>query len=412
MRIGLVSQWFPPEPAFIPGNLAAELARRGHEVRVLTAFPSYPHGTTYPGYRQRWHEHSVSGRLSLRRVPSYPSHDRSPGRRMASYLSFGLTSAVAGAGHLADVDVTYVYHPPATAATAAVVSRLLRRTPVVLHVQDLWPDSVTQSGMAPNGPAGRLMDRALDATMRRLYRLSTTVVAISPTMGDLLVARGADPARVRVVLNWTDEALFRPVPATAAARAEVGRTGRCTVMFAGNMGAFQRIETAVRAAAAVRDRVDLVLVGSGSDEEHARRLAAELGADNVRFLGQRTPAEMADLYAAADYQLICLRDLPMLRGTIPSKLQAALACGLPVIMSAGGNAADLVRGAGVGFTAPPENWRALADCYADAAGLAPTERAELGRRARSVYLERMSLRTAADQFEDILTKAAESRAPR
>ncbi|PWR07661.1 glycosyltransferase WbuB [Micromonospora acroterricola] len=406
MKVGLISQWYPPEGVFIPGNLAHQLADRGHELRVLTTFPSYPYGRIFPGWRQRWRHRETDGPVSIRRVPAYPSHDTSAARRALSHLSFGATSAAAGARWLAGVDVTYVYHPPPTAIAAAALLRATRRTPIVLHVHDLWPESVVQSGMAPTGRAGRSLERALDALMRRTYRLADAIVVISPTMADRVVARGADPDRVRVVWNWTDDALFRPVPATDDARAALGHRGRCTVMFAGNIGLLQGLDTAIRAAAAARDRMDLVLVGSGAGEADARRLAADLGADNVRFVGRRPPEQMAELYAAADWQLICLRDVPAVRAAVPSKLQAALACGVPVVAALGGDAEALVRSTGVGLTCPPEDWQALADRFVQAAALPADTRREMGRRARHVYQERMSLRVGVDQFEDILTKAA------
>ncbi|MER7442053.1 glycosyltransferase family 4 protein [Micromonospora avicenniae] len=406
MKIGLISQWYPPEGAIIPGNLAHQLAERGHEVRVLTTFPSYPYGRVYPGWRQTWGHRETDGAVRIRRVPAYPSHDTSAVRRAMSGLSFGASSASAGLRWLSGADVTYVYHPPPTSIAAAALLRITRRTPVVLHVQDLWPESVMHSGMAPTGPGGRALERAVGGLMRRTYRLADTVVAISPTMAEQVVARGADPAKVRVVWNWTDDALFRPVPVTGEARAVLGHRGRCTVMFAGNLGLLQGLETAIRAAAAVRDRVDLVLVGSGADEDGARRLAADLGAENVRFVGRRPAEEMADLYAAADWQLVCLRDVPALRAAVPSKLQAALACGMPVIGSVGGDTAALIRSTDVGLVCPPEDWRALAERFSQVAEMPTAVRQEMSRRARQVYRERMSLRVGVDQFEDILTKTA------
>ncbi|MBM7493644.1 glycosyltransferase involved in cell wall biosynthesis [Micromonospora luteifusca] len=409
MKVGLISQWYPPEGAFIPGNLAHGLAERGHQVRVLTTFPSYPHGRVYPGWRQRWGHRETDGSVAVRRVPAYPSHDASALRRAVSHLSFGASSALAGVRWLADVDVTYVYHPPPTAAAAAALLRATRRTPVVLHVQDLWPDSVTHSGMAPTGRVGRTLERAVGALMRGTYRLADTIVVISPTMAEQVVARGADPDRIRVVWNWTDDALFRPVPVTAEARAVLGHRGRCTVMFAGNLGLLQGLDTAIRAAAAARDRMDLVLVGSGAGEDAARRLAADLGADNVRFIGRHPPEKMAELSAAADWQLVCLRDLPALRAAVPSKLQAALACGVPVIAAAGGDTAALVQSAEFGLVCPPEDWPTLADRFVTAAAVPADVRRDMGRRARHVYQERMSLRVGVDQFEDILTKVAAQR---
>jgi colanic acid biosynthesis glycosyl transferase WcaI len=414
VRVGVISQWYPPEPTFILSGLTEALAARGHEVRVLTGFPNYPEGRIYPGYRQRWHDVSTTGEVTVRRVPLYPSHDSSAVRRVANYLSFAATSSLAALRYLAGIDVLYVYHPPATAYAAAALLRLLRRVPAVLHVQDVWPESVTESPMALRGIAGTLAHRGLGATMRQVYRAAAAIAVIAPSMRELLVERGADPAKVRVVFNWTDEALFRPVGPTEPARREIGHRGRCTVMHAGNIGPFQSIATAVRAAAAV-DRsgeVDLVFVGSGIEEDSARALTAQLGATNVRFLGRRRPAEMAALYGAAEYQLVSLRDLPIFRGTIPSKLQAALSCGSPVVASAPGDCARIVEKSRVGLSCPPDNWPALADRFRQAAAVPPGDRAEMARRAQESYQTQMSIRAGVDQLEDMLRTAARSASPR
>jgi colanic acid biosynthesis glycosyl transferase WcaI len=408
VKIGIVTQWYSPEPAFIPSSLAKELVARGHQVRVLTGFPNYPEGRIYPGYRQRWKDQSTSGGVTARRVPLYPSHDSSAARRAANYLSFAATSSLAALRYLAGADVLYVFLTPATVYAAPALMRLLHRIPAVLHMQDIWPESVTQSAIAPKGVARRLMHGLLSSTMSQVYRMATSVAVIAPAMRDLVVERGVDPRKVRVVLNWADESLFHPVAATDSARREIGYRGRCTMMYAGNLGTFQNIGAIVRAAAAVEksERVDLVLVGSGIEEGPARALTRRLGANNIRFLGRRHPSEMAALYGAADYQLVSLLDLPIFRGTIPSKLQAALSCGSPVVVSAPGDCARIVERSRVGLSCPPGDWPALADRFLQAAALPPGDRAEMAQRAREIYQSRMSMQSGVDQLEDMLLAAA------
>lgn len=401
MKIGIVSQWYPPEPPTIPADVARELAARGHQVRVLTGFPNYPHGTLYEGYQQRWSTVESQNGVQVRRAPLYTSHDSSGLKRAANYLSFAVTSAVAS-GFLKGADVVYVYLTPATVFAAPALLQAVHGIPSVVHVQDVWPDSVTASPMIPRGLAGRAIDAALTTAVRRIYRSAAGIAVIAPSMRELLVERGAAPEKIRVVLNWANEGLFRPV----TAKADIGRRERCTFMYAGAMGPFQNVGDTVCAAAAVADVADLVLVGSGIEEDTARRMAADLKADNVRFLGRRPAAEMAALYAAADFQLVTLRDLPMFRGTIPSKLQAALACGSPVLVSVPGDCAELVEREGVGLACPPEDWRALADRMRHAAKLPPAERAEMGRRALDTYRSQMSLRAGVDAIEEMLREVS------
>jgi colanic acid biosynthesis glycosyl transferase WcaI len=409
MRIGILSYFYPPEPAFIPGSLAEELAARGHEVRVLTGFPSYPAGRVYPGFRQRWSEETTTGGLTVRRVARYPSHDASTVRRMASQATFAASTSLAAPRYFAEVDALYVYDAPATSVAANALLRVTRRIPAVVHVQDAWPRSMHTPPASAAAPPGRLAAGGFANALRRFYQSAHGIAVSAPSMRELVVERGADERRVRMVLNWTNERIFRPARATREARRAIGHRGRCTIMYAGNMGPYQRIETALRAAATTHSLFDLVLVGSGTEEKRARRLCAELGATNVRFIGQRPADEMAGLYNAAEYQLVMMRDLPVLHGTVPSKLQAALSAGSPVVASAGGDTVDLVERARAGLSCPPEDWRALADRFALASAIPARARLEMADRARESYLQAMSLRAGVDQIERMLTEAAGSR---
>lgn len=409
MRIGIISPSFPPEPAFVPGCLADELVARGHEVRVLTSFPHHPDGQLYPGFRRRWFDRSTLGGLTVRRVPHFPGDGVSNAGQLANQLSYAATGSLAALTYLRSVDAVYVYCPPAGAYPPAALARLVHKVPVVVHVQDIWPDAL--AGPDPDAATAgtRVTHRLLTRTMESVYRSAAGIAVVGPSMRDVVVARGADPDRVRVVLNWTDERLFRPARGTRMARRMIGHRGRCTVMHAGSAA---QAETAVRAAAAVDGSVDLdlVLAGAGAEEPRLRRLTGELGATNIRFVDRRTPEELAELYGAAEYQLVLLRNLPVLRGTVAARLPAALSCATPVVVSGHGDTAELVERDRAGLSCPPEDWSALADRFALAAVIPADARAEMAGRARESYLRRMCLRLGVDQLEQMLVEAAASRA--
>jgi colanic acid biosynthesis glycosyl transferase WcaI len=408
MHILILTQFFDPEPASIPGMpFASWLRRRGHEVEVVTGFPNYPGDHFYPGHRPAlWHREDIDG-VRVNRVPLYPSHDRSAIGRVANYGSFALSAATLGTMMSRRADAVYVYHPPATVGLPALLWKQMRRMPFVYHVQDLWPESVVESGMVSQR-AQRVVERVLTWWCAQVYRGASRIAVLSPGFKRILAERGVPVEKIEVVPNWADESLFEPMERDAELAQELGMAGRFNVVYSGNVGHFQGLDTAIRAAARLRHlkHFQLVVIGTGQAEQDLRRLAAERGLDNVRFLGRRHYTEMGQLTALADVLLVSLQDRPFFAATIPGKTQVSLACGRPVLMAVRGDAADLVSNAGAGITATPGDEAGLAAAIERLYSLPREELDAMGARGRQFYVSELSLDRGARRLEAMLDSAA------
>ncbi len=386
MKIGIVTQYYPPEPASIPAHLAEGLRDRGHQVRVLTGFPNYPAGELYDGYRQRRrHTETVNG-IHVRRAPLYIDHSQNPVKRLVNYLTFGLSAAREWAW-LRRCDVIYVY---ATQLTPAIGPDLWG-VPYVLHVQDLWPDSILGSSMV--GRAGRVVENVLSPWIRRLYRRAAATIGISPKMRDTLVERGVPEDRAHYVYNWANEG----VPQTGQVDIP-RRPGVVNIVYAGNFGEMQALDNVMEAARLAGEGFHLYLVGSGTHEAQLRAEAP----DNVTFVGRVDPSQMGAVNRQSDFQLVSLKDLPLFEFTIPSKTQNAFAEGIPIIASIPGDVARIVTEQQLGFAAEPENPESLAAAFRSAAALSVEDREMMGNRAQSYYQQQMSQQAGIDRIEAIL----------
>jgi lipopolysaccharide/colanic/teichoic acid biosynthesis glycosyltransferase/glycosyltransferase involved in cell wall biosynthesis len=405
MRVLMVTQWFNPEPTFKGLRFAQELQRLGHEVEVLTGFPNYPGGRVYSGYRVRPWQREVMEGVPVTRVALYPSHDGSGVRRALNYLSFAASAALA-APLLRRPDVVYVYHPPATVALPALVLKALRGVPFVYDVQDLWPDTLTATGMVDGSRVLGLVGRAMSV----VYRQAHGVAVLSEGFRRRLVERGVPRSKVSVIHNWTYEDEIDDLPESGDLRAELGLGTAFTVVFAGTMGAAQSLGTVLDAAALLRARTDVrfVLIGGGILVDELRARAEELGLDNVLFLPRRPSSEIGEVLAMADALLVHLKDNPLFEITVPSKTQAYLRAGRPVLMGVRGDAAELVERAGGGVAFAPDDAEALAAAVTALAALPAEERDAMGRRGAAFYDEHLSLASGARAFEGVLDRAARS----
>lgn len=405
MRILVISQYYPPESAMIPATITRSLAARGHQVKVLTGYPNYPEGRLHEGYRQRWRSRETDGDIDLLRVPLWVDHSQSLVRRALNYGSFGLSASTAF-GFARDADVIYVYATQMTPALAPWFWRIIGGAPYVLHIQDLWPDSITGSSFIRKARSRRLVDSVLTPWIGSLYRHAAGVIGIAPTMVSTLTQRGVHPSKAHLVYNWADETPLCPPPAAVG----LGRPQETHVLYGGNVGDMQDLENAVLAAHRAEDAgVRLTIVGDGVALPSVMAAAESLGATNVSFAGRVSRERMGNLLARADYALVTLKNLDVFRGTIPSKLQHALSHGTPVISTVQGDVRAFVEGHSVGFTAEAEDAQSLESAFRRAAALGSQARKGMADRAKRAYVNRFSLNAGVTAIEDILTQASQTR---
>jgi len=403
MRILILTQWFQPEPTFKGLAFAKALQARGHEVEVLTGFPNYPGGKVYPGYRVRAMQREVMDGIRVTRGALYPSHDQSALKRIANYCSFAASTGLL-ALTLKRPDVVYVYTPPMTAATGAVLLRLLRRVPFVVDVQDLWPDTLAATGMVRHG----WMMKAVGAWTDFVFRRAARIVVLSPGFKRTLEARGIDRP-IAVIPNWAPPEIVEQVDAPALSPAPLPSDHGFNILFAGNMGHAQALGVVIEAAKRLKETapdIRFTMIGGGVEREALRTAAEAAGLETVVFLEPRHPRDMPPVFAQADALLVHLRDDPLFAITIPSKTQAYLVAGKPILMGVRGDAAAVVEEASAGLTFTPEDPDALVDAALRLRAMSAETREAMGRAGSAYYRSRMSFDAGVAAIDDALRAAA------
>ena len=400
-RVLLLTQWFDPEPTFKGLVFARELVRQGFEVEVLTGFPNYPGGKVYPGYRIHWLQREVIDGVQITRVPLYPNHDQSAIKRVLNYASFAASATIYGVFMAKRADVMYAYHPPLTVGMAAALIKLFRRIPVVYDIQDMWPDTLRATGMLNNPKALDLVARVC----RGVYRRMDHIVVLSPGFKRLLQERGVPESKLSVIYNWADEAaLGAPVGKVPAA---FPGADQFRILFAGNMGKAQALDTVLVAASLLQargSRVCWVMLGGGVEVARLKAEAAKRQLANMVFLPAVPMAEVGAYLNAADALLVHLRKDPLFEITIPSKTQAYMTVGRPLLMAVDGDAAVLVRQSGGGVVAESENAEGLARAAEQLAAMPADALAAMGDKAQRFYRGHLALAEGVGKFGNIFIK--------
>ena len=358
MKILVVCQHYYPEPFRLP-DICEELVSRGHEVTVITGEPNYPEGEFYPGYenhKRAGEEETIRG-VRVHRCHTVP---RKTGvlRRVLNYYSFAASgkkyakSTACTAADGSPFDVVFVNQlSPVMMANPALAYKKKHGTPLVIYTLDLWPESLTAGGIR----RGSLIYRHYHKVAERIYRAADRIL-VSSQMFRGYFEKEFGIATAAYLPQYA-ETLFTPDACRKTP------DGTVDLMFAGNVGAAQGVDTIIRAAALTKEIPNLRwhIVGGGSELEHIRALAKDLHADNVIFHGRQPVEKMPEYYAMADAMLVTMKENPVISYTLPGKVQTYMAAGKPIVASADGETADVIRTSGCGFVSPAGNEKMLVD---------------------------------------------------
>jgi colanic acid biosynthesis glycosyl transferase WcaI len=408
MRILIYGINFAPELTGIgkyTGEMAAFLAEKGHDIRVITAPPYYPQWQKMPGYSYRWYKKERWQGISVYRCPLWlPGRSKKSGgisgpKRILHLASFALSSLPAALAQVSwRPERVVVLAPSVFNAPAAALVAKLAKAKAWLHIQDFELDAALGMNMLPKAGFFRRLGFKVE---RWLYRSFDRVSTISNRMLDRLLAKGVDPEKVALFPNWVDPRQIFPFSGYNVLHQALKVSDQDhVILYSGNMGQKQGLEVLVEAAMRLKNesRIIFVLSGEGAIKEQLEEMAR--GLENVRFISLQPLERLNALLNLATIHVLpqaaCAADLVM-----PSKLSGMLASGRPVIVTAaeGTELAEVVRP--LGKVIPPGR----ADCLAEAIlelEARPDLRAELGERGRAFAEQTWAKEVVLEKFSQSL----------
>lgn len=395
MRVLILSQYFWPE-TFIINTLVDALEAAGAQVTVLTGQPNYPDGVVFAGYRASSIRRERYGRTTdVFRVPIVPRARGSAIRLASNYLSFVLSASILGPWLLRGrrIDVVFVYAPsPIVQSIPGMVLKRFKGAKLVTWVQDLWPQSLESTGFVRN----RFLLALVEGMVRWIYRGND----------QLLGQSNAFVAAIQTLAGKTPVEYF-PNPGESAfteadehPKPELVLPSGFNVVFAGNLGTVQALDTVLDAATMLHaePEVRFVLMGSGSRSRWLVEEIARRDLTNVLLPGRFEPSSMPGILSQAAALLVSLKRGEILSQTIPAKVQAYLASGRPILASLDGEGGELVIAAGAGFASPAEDARSLADNVLRLKQLSTEERRHMGDAGRRFYDRHFRPRVLAERL--------------
>lgn len=384
MQVLIVTQYFWPEN-FRINDVALGLKEKGHKVTVLTGQPNYPDGRIFPGYGC-WSkmEEDYQG-IRIVRSPLLPRGNGGAVRLLLNFCSFALSASIVGVLRCRSAyDVILVFEPsPVTVGIPAVVLKKIKGAPIFFWVQDLWPESLSATGVTES----RVILGLVASLVRHIYRQCDRILVQSEAFRTSIEQLGVQRDHILYLPN-SAETFYQPLSLERDAPEQSRMPSGFRIIFGGNIGKAQSFETILGAAELLKERPDIhwIILGDGRMFSWLQEEVQKRGLDGTVHLLGRFPAEVMPRYfALADALLVTLRKQPIFSLTIPSKVQSYLACGKPIVAALSGEGARVIQDADAGLTSMPEDASALADAVLTLYHMSDEGRRAMGLRGRRYF---------------------------
>lgn len=401
MKILVVCQYFYPEE-FKVNELVEGLVKRGNEVTVLTGKPTYPRGPYPKGYKFLGVQKEEYKGAKIIRLPELTRGTGGIIGVVKSLFSFLISSSWYAKHHDIEADAILCFQlSPVTMANAALIYKRKLNVKLVHWVQDLWPESVTATTPLKGGPIISLLEKFVT----KIYKQSDVILVQSKAFEKSICSKGGFKNKLIFAPNWAESSFIGADTSIDENFPLQPNSSEFRVMFAGNIGEAQDFENIIKAANLTKDipQIKWIIVGDGRARENSEKEVSRLGLnDTVKFLGRHPVETMPKFFAMADAMLVTLKDEFIFSLTIPSKTQAYMASGKPILTMINGAGNDVVEDAKCGLTANAEDYETLAANVRKMYGMSKEELEEMGKAAKAYYDKNFAKDMVIDRVNDVL----------
>ncbi|OPC58300.1 glycosyltransferase family 4 protein [Elizabethkingia bruuniana] len=399
MNILIVTQYFYPE-TFKSTDLAFELQNRGHNVTVLAGIPNYPEGKIFEGYGYFKNRRQVVNGVKIERALLLTRGKGGGIRLFLNYYSFAFFASLK-ARKLAKknkYDAIIVHEPsPITQFYPALQVKKKQGTPIYFWVMDLWPESLEIAG----GVKNKTVLNYYKSLVQKFYTESKKILITSKGFKQSILEKGDFENKIEYFPNWAEESISEgtndfPIPNLSEG---------FKVMFAGNVGEAQDLETIMNAILLLKDKKEIkfIIVGDGRKMPFVKEFINTHQLDENEFTVGRFPVEaMSTFFSAADLLLVSLKDDPIFNLTVPAKVQAYMSAGKPILAMLNGEGAETILDADCGFTVPASDAKKMAETIEKASRLDHEILQNMGENGRAYFKERFTLKSCIDNLERII----------
>jgi len=346
-----------------PAARIYELSRRwvekGAEITVLTGFPHHPTGIKPLEYRNKIFMREEIDGISVIRTYIYATPNEGFFKRILGYMSFMFSSITQGAMRTEKQDIIIATSPQFFVALAGYVISRIKRIPFIFEVRDIWPESIIQLGILKN----KILIKLLERLELFLYDRAIHIVGVADSTIGLLSAKGIPSEKISIIKNGVDLNLFDQHVDGKWLRSRLDINDKFLISYIGTHGLSHALDKVLDTAKILikNDMIRFLFIGEGAEKKKLLQKAKDFNLDNVIFLNQIQKNELPEYYAISDMILVTLRDLPIFKSVIPSKIFEIMAMAKPILISIEGEARKVViEQAKAGIAIKPENAEDLA----------------------------------------------------
>lgn len=358
MKILVVCQYYYPEPFRIT-DICENLVKLGHDVTVLTGLPNYPEGKVLEEYKFGKRKREVLNGVNIIRTFEIGRGDNKI-KLFLNYLSYAVSATLKALYLKEKFDVLLVNQlSPITMAIPAIVYKKKHNKKVLFYCLDLWPDSLAAGGIKEDSKIYKIFYKI----SKCIYNSADTILITSSMFKEYFENKlKISHINIKHLPQYAED-LFLSEEDDKLEKYKTSKSNeKYNLVFAGNIGKMQSVETIINAANELKERLDIIfhIVGEGSRLTACKELVKSLKLNNVIFYGRHPIEEMPKFYELADAMLITLKSNKSLSYTLPGKIQSYMAAGKPIIGSSDGEIKRVIEQANCGFCCNAEDYREFA----------------------------------------------------